>query len=714
MPGKRKRRKDELPRVEAPLPQLGPERYLNRELSLLAFHRRVLDESLDPRHPLLERVKFSAIFSSNLDEFFMVRVAGMRAQVEAGVVHRSPDGRTPAEQLALIKPVVDFLTDRQRRCLVEDILPELAANGILIVDFASLDSFQRRQAEEIFQRQIFPVLTPLAFDPGHPFPHISNLSLNLAVVVHGRQGEERFARIKIPEVLPRLVPLPHVDGEPRVFVWLEEVIAANLGALFPGLNVRESYPFRITRNADLDWQEEEAADLLRTIEHGIRLRQFGPVVRLSVDLTMPDRILGILTDNMEVAPEDVYRHAGSLGLHSMMELTKLDRPDLKYPSFLPGLPDALDETDDLFNAIQGKDILLHHPYDSFLPVVDFIQAAAADPNVLAIKQTLYRVGRDTPLVEALVEAREEGKQVTVLVELKARFDEENNIEWARTLERAGVHVVYGLLGLKTHCKVALVVRRERDGLRRYVHLSTGNYNVATAHQYTDIGLLTSREDLGADASDLFNYLTGYSEQRDYRSFLVAPVNLRDTIIRLIERESALALAGAQGRLILKMNTLTDPEIIEALYDASLAGVQIDLIVRGVCCLRPGVPGLSETIRVRSIVGRFLEHSRVFYFRNGGADEVYLGSADLMSRNLDRRVEVVFPVEDQQIIAHLRDEVLHTYLEDTANAHLLQPDGTYVRAEGQPCDSQEWFIQKRADPTGTPPPSVSASARLTHA
>ena len=714
MPGKRKRRKDDAPRVEAPLPQLGPERYLNRELSLLAFHRRVLDESLDRRHPLLERVKFSAIFSSNLDEFFMVRVAGMRAQVEAGVIHRSPDGRTPTEQLALIKPVVDFLTDQQRRCLVEDILPELAANSILIRDFADIDGTQRRQAQEIFQSQIFPVLTPLAFDPGHPFPHISNLSLNLAVVVHGRDGTERFARIKIPEVLPRLVPLPHIEGEPRVFVWLEEVIAANLAALFPGLNVRESYPFRITRNADLDWQEEEAADLLRTIEHGIRLRQFGPVVRLSVDLTMPDRILGILTDNMDVAPEDVYRHPGPLGLHSMMEVTKLDRPDLKYPPFLPGLPAVLDETDDLFSAIQGKDILLHHPYDSFLPVVDFIRAAAADPNVLAIKQTLYRVGRDTPLVEALVEAREEGKQVTVLVELKARFDEENNIEWARTLERAGVHVVYGLLGLKTHCKVALVVRRERDGLRRYVHLSTGNYNVATAHQYTDIGLLTGREDLGADASDLFNYLTGYSEQRDYRSFLVAPVNLREIIIRLIERESALTVAGGQGRLIFKMNTLTDPEIIEALYDASTAGVTIDLIVRGVCCLRPGVPGLSETISVRSIVGRFLEHSRVYYFRNGGADEVYLGSADLMSRNLDRRVEVVFPVEDQHLIAQLRDEVLHIYLEDTTNAHLLRPDGTYRRAEGSPCDSQEWLIQKRADPAGTPPPSVPANVRLTHA
>ncbi len=695
MASKRKRRKHQRTHIDPPMPQLGPERYLNRELSWLEFNRRVLEEALDPRHPLLERAKFLAIFSSNLDEFFMVRVSGLRAQVDAGVIQRSPDGRTPAEQLALIKPVVDALTDRQRRCLFDELLPQLSSNHIFVKDYKDLGDDDCRKAEMLFESEIFPVLTPLAFDPGHPFPHISNLSLNLAVVVHDVHGGEHFARIKMPEVLPRIVRLPPTDGGGSVFVWLEQLVAANLDNLFPGMAVQESYPFRITRNADVDLQEEEALDLLRTIEHGIRLRQFGPVVRLSIDSTMPARILDILTENMEIASEDIYRHDGPLGLHGLMELTKLDRPDLKYPPFLPGLPKALQESDDLFGAIRTQDILLHHPYESFLPVVDFIRSAASDPQVLAIKQTLYRVGEDSPLVEALVEAREKGKQVTVLVELKARFDEENNIEWARALERAGVHVVYGLLGLKTHGKVALVVRRERDGLRRYVHLSTGNYNVTTAHLYTDIGMLTSQPAIGADASDLFNYLTGYSDQRSYRNFLVAPVNLREAMLHLIERESALALAGERGHLIFKLNTLTDPEVIEALYDASSAGVMIDLIVRGVCCLRPGIPGMSETITVRSIVGRFLEHSRIFYFRNGGQDEVYLGSADLMSRNLDRRVEVVFPVEDRAIIKRLRDEVLHIYLEDTVNAHLLRSDGTYARVEGKPCDSQAWFLQHSA-------------------
>ncbi len=696
MAPKRKRRKQAEAQIAPPLPQLGPERYLNRELSALEFNRRVLAEALDRRHPLLERAKFLAIFSSNVDEFFMVRVAGLRAQMDAGIQYRSPDGRTPSEQLALIKPLVDTLTERQRRCLVDDILPELAANNIFVRNYADLEPALRRKADEIFADQIFPVLTPLAFDPGHPFPHISNLSLSLAVVVHDQKGIERFARIKIPEVLPRLLPVPAGDGEPLVFVWIEQLIAANLRSLFPGMEIVASYPFRVTRNADVDLQEEEAADLLRTIEHGIRLRQFGDVVRLSIDSTMPRRILDILTENLEIAPIDVYRHEGALGLQSLMELAKVERPDLKYPVFVPAVPAVLEETEDLWGTLQTHDVLLHHPFDSFLPVVDFIRVAASDPQVLAIKQTLYRVGRDKPLVDALVEAREKGKQVTVLVELKARFDEENNIEWARRLERAGVHVVYGLLGLKTHCKVALVVRRERDGLRRYVHVATGNYNVATAHQYTDAGLLTCRRQIGADATELFNYLTGYSDQRQYRDFLVAPVCLRDEFTRLIERETALALGGQRGRLIFKMNTLTDPQIIEALYDASMAGVVIELIVRGVCCLRPGVPGLSETITVRSIVGRFLEHSRIFHFRNGGADEVYLGSADLTSGNLDRRVEVVSPGQDQSLVARLRDEILRIYLEDTTNAHLLRADGTYVRVDGAPCDSQAWFLDRSAE------------------
>ncbi|HZG68648.1 MAG TPA: polyphosphate kinase 1, partial [Herpetosiphonaceae bacterium] len=538
--------------------------------------------------------------------------------------------------------------------------------------------------------QLFPILTPLAFDPGHPFPHISNLSLNLAVVVHDRRGQERFARIKMPEVLSRLIRLSTGEGE--VFVWLEQLVAANLAALFPGMEVRETYPFRVIRNADMDIQEEEAADLLRTIEHGLRLRHFGPVVGLAVDVTMPARILSILTENMELGPDDVYRHRGPLGLHTVLELHQLDRPELKYPPFMPAFPRTFAGSD-TFVTVQERDILLHHPFDSFVPVLEFIQAAAEDPQVLAIKQTLYRVGRDTPLVDALVRAREKGKQVTVLVEIKARFDEENNIEWAKRLEQAGVHVVYGLVGLKTHAKLALIVRRERDGLRRYVHLSTGNYNITTAHQYTDVGLLTARPAVGEDASDLFNYLTGYSNQRKYRRFLVAPLNLREAIITLIRREAAIAQSGKRGYLVFKFNTLTDPEIIEALYAASQAGVTIDLIVRGVCCLRPGIPGLSDTITVRSIVGRFLEHSRIVYFRNDGDHQMYLTSADLVSRNLDSRVEVMFPVEDKRLIERLRTDVLRLYLADTVNAYVLKTDGTYVRVEGKPCDSQAVLLRQ---------------------
>jgi polyphosphate kinase len=523
MAPKRKRRKQRSNAVYALLPQLGPERYLNRELSTLAYHHRVLDQAADRRHPLLERVKMLAISASILDEFFMVRVSGLRAQIDAGVTQLSPDGRTPHEQMAEIKPVVEAFTEQQRRLWCDDLLPELVAQGVHIRDYDTLNRAQKQAAEHIYRDQLFPVLTPLAVDPGHPFPHISNQSLNLAVVVHNRRGNERFARIKMPEVLPRLISLPAVDGQPATFVWLEQVIAANLGTLFPGLEVQETYPFRVIRNADVELQEEEAADLLRTIEHGIRQRQFGFVSRLTVDATMPGRILDILTDNMEVDLDDVYTYRGPLGLQSLMELTKLDRPDLKYPPLLPVQPFTLENGSDIFDEIQAQDVLLHHPYDSFVPVVDFIRAAAEDKDVLAIKQTLYRVGSDTPLVPALVRAREKGKQVTVLVELKARFDEENNIEWARTLEQAGVHVVYGLLGLKVHCKVALVVRKEGETLRRYVHLSTGNYNLTTAHQYTDVGLLTCDAEIGADVSDVFNYLTGYSDQRAYRTFLLAPV-----------------------------------------------------------------------------------------------------------------------------------------------------------------------------------------------
>ena len=667
----------------------GAERYLNRQLSWLQFNRRVLDEAFDERHPLLERAKFLAIFSSNLDEFFMVRVSGLQEQLEVGAAELSPDGLSPSEQLRQIKPIVTELAAHQHACWTKSILPALRAAGVHIFDYVELDADQRALAARMFHDEIFPILTPLAFDPGHPFPHISNLSMNLAVVVHDAQRGERFARLKVPGMLPRLMPLPSEDGS-EVLVWVEQVIAAHLDELFPGLEVVASYPFKITRDGDIELRDDAADDLLQSIEHVIQQRQFGRVVRLTVDQSIPPRILAILTENFEIGPGEVYQLPGPLGLGALMQLASVDRPDLKAPPIVPVVPSDL-ATTDLFAAIRAKDLMLHHPFESFIPVVDLIRVAAEDPHVLAIKQTLYRVGRDTGIVDALRRARERGKQVTVLVELKARFDEENNIEWAKQLEDAGVHVVYGLMGLKTHCKVALIVRRESDGLRRYVHLSTGNYNASTARLYTDIGLLTCDPDAGADASDLFNYLTGYSAQRDYNMFAVAPIMLRETIVSLIEREIEQHQAHGNGALIFKMNSLTDIPMIDAMYRAAEAGVQIDLIVRGVCCLRPGVPGLSESIRVRSIIGRFLEHSRIYWFHNGGAAEIYLSSADLMSRNLDRRVETFFPIRRQALAERLHDDILLAYLRDTVNTHLLQPDGTYVR----PAPTDESFDVQEA-------------------
>ena len=678
-----------------PLTTASP--YFNRELSLLEFNRRVLEEALDERQPLLERVKFLAIFSTNMDEFFMIRVAGLKQQIAAAVVERSPDGLTPAEQLTAIRRVVSGLQELQRRCWLEDVQPRLRDHGIHVLDYHELTEQQRAFCAQYFEREVFPVLTPLAFDPAHPFPHISNLSLNLAVVINDPEEGELFARIKVPAVLPRLIEIPidrrngpeHIPPERRhCFTWLDQVIAANVDALFPGVEVVETYAFRIIRNADMEIQEEEAADLLRTIEQGVRQRRFGAAVRLAVQHNMPQRIRDLLLANLKLTPGDLYEVRGPLGLADLMALTRLDRPDLKDPPFYPAVPAVLRHTRssaDIFAAIRQQDILLHHPYDSFQPVVELISAAATDPEVLAIKQTLYRVGSNSPIVKALMHAREQDKQVTVLVELKARFDEENNITWARALERAGVHVVYGLVGLKTHAKIALVVRREQDGMRRYVHLGTGNYNATTARVYTDLGLMTCRPDIGADASDLFNFLTGYSRQRQYRKLLVAPVNLRERLTALIEREIAHAVSGSGGRLIFKINHLIDPTMIDLLYRASQAGVQIDLIVRGMCCLRPGIADLSERIHVRSIVGRFLEHGRIYYFANGGADEVYLGSADLMQRNLDRRVETLFPLEDPALAAHVRDYLLQTYLRDNVRARILLPDGSYVRA--QPADGE---------------------------
>lgn len=674
--------------------------YFNRELSWIEFNKRVLAEALDQRNPLLERVKFLAISASNQDEFFMIRVSGIKQQIAANVQKRSLDGLTPTEQLTAIRRALLPLIEEERRLLFDDLLPRLADEGIQILNYDQLNEAQRAYLTNYFDREVFPVLTPLAFDTSRPFPHISNLSLNLAVVIQDQEEGELFARVKVPEVLPRLVSLPRelCEGPTRVpverrycFVWIEQVIVAHMAALFPGIEVVEAYPFRITRNADMEIAEDEANDLLSTIEQGVRQRRFGDVVRITVDTAMPERICHLLMTNLKLDQNDFYRVRGVLGLADLMVLTNLDRPDLKAPPIEHEVPPVLRGHVDIFGAIRYQDILLHHPYDSFAPIVDFIQNAADDPDVLAIKQTLYRVGRNSPIVKALMHAREQGKQVTVVVELKARFDEENNIIWARALERAGVHVVYGLLGLKIHSKLALVVRKENDGIRRYVHLGTGNYNASTARLYTDLGLLTCREDIGADVSELFNFLTGYSRQRHYRKLLVAPVNLRENMRALINREIAVHHEQGNGRLIFKMNALVDPEIIDTLYRASRVGVQVDLIVRGMCRLKPGIPDLSERITVRSIVGPFLEHSRIYYFHNGGDEEVYLGSADLMERNLDRRVEQVFPLEDPAMVRHVRDNLLETYLRDNLRAWILQPDGSYIRlspGDGEPViDSQ---------------------------
>jgi polyphosphate kinase len=668
-----------------------PQYYLNRELSQLEFFRRVLEEAQDERNALLERVKFLAIVGSNLDEFFMVRVAGLKQQIEAGVVELSLDGMTPAEQLAAIRKAVSKLLAEARDCYQNDLLPRLEAAGIHILGYAELDRRQKAHVKNYFEKVVFPVLTPLAFDPGRPFPHISNLSLNLAVLIRDPGGKERFARLKVPGTLPRLVPLRRSSGGVRrdgtaprhhYFVWLEQVIAAHLEALFPGMEILAVHPFRVVRDADILIQELEAYDLLETMEQSVRRRRFGSVVQLLVNKATPADIRDILRENLEVERRDIYTIDGPLGLSGLMGLTQIDRYDLKDLPFVPATPPALnhDHDEDIFMAIRRGDILLHHPYDSFAPVVEFLQSAARDPDVLAIKQTLYRVGRNSPVVEALLEAATNGKQVAVLVELKARFDEESNIGWAKRLEAEGVHVVYGLLGLKTHSKIALVVRKEGEGVRYYVHLGTGNYNGITAQVYTDLGLFTCDEAIGADATDLFNYLTGYSAKNDYHKLLVAPINLRARMESLIRREIEHQRQGRRGHLIFKVNAIVDRPMIKLLYQAAQAGVQVDLLVRGICCLRPGVAGLSENIRVTSIVGRFLEHSRVYWFRNGGQEEIYLGSADLMTRNLDRRVEVLFPVEDETLIRYLRDDVLVTYLADTVKARCLRADGTYERRQ----------------------------------
>jgi polyphosphate kinase len=681
----------------------APSLYINRELSWLAFNKRVLEEAWDERHPLLERAKFLAIFGANLDEFFMIRVSGLQIQRAAGVSDVVADGLTPTEALFRVSRTVSELMAEAHACWRE-LRTALRRSRIEVVHYADLDADERDYLAAYFENEIFPILTPLAVDPGHPFPHISNLSLNLAIVVSDPALGERFARMKVPGTLPRLLPLPAANGVDMPvsrFVWLEDVIGYHIAALFPGLDANATYPFRVTRNADFEIQEDEAEDLLRTIEAGIRERHFGFVTRLEISPAMPDRIRQLLVDNLEMDERNVVVIDGEMGHSSLMELGKLERPDLKFPPFVPRLPMSLTTGEDFFSILSRQDMLLHHPYDSFTPVIQLIEAAVHDPNVRAIKQTLYRLGPNSPIVPALIEARDADTQVAVLVELKARFDEENNIEWARALEQAGVHVVYGLMGLKTHCKVLLIVRREGHGIRRYLHLGTGNYNATTARIYTDYSLMTSDPDLGSDATDLFNYLTGYSRQTVFRKMLVAPINLRQRMAAMIAREAEHAMAGRPARIVFKMNSLVDGEMIDLLYAASQAGVRIDLIVRGICCLRPGIKGISDNINVVSIVGRFLEHTRAFYFENGGTPQLYMGSADLMTRNLDRRVEVLFPVEDPALRDQVYRDMMLVQLSDNAQAHRLSPDGTWERLRPEKSrrkiDSQALFMKNVRPP-----------------
>ncbi|NWF63588.1 MAG: polyphosphate kinase 1 [Chloroflexi bacterium] len=670
-----------------------PSLYINREISLLEFQRRVLEEARDENNPLLERVKFLAIFGSNMDEFFMVRVSGILKQVEAGVMKLSEDGLTPREELAVIRKTAQALMQEAQQYFHRKLLPKMDKQGIHVLEYQKLSKSQKERADEYFKEVIYPILTPLALDSGHPFPHISNLSLNLAIIIRDKKGNEKFARLKVPDTLPRLIPIKRSSGGVRkdgtipfhhYFVWLDQVIAANLADLFPGLEVVAAHPFRIVRDADIEIQELEADDLLETMQQSIRKRKFGSVVQVSMHSSMPNHLRDLLVENLEITNNELYFMNHPLGLVNLWQLYhNVERHDLKYPPYKQRTPKALkklSEPSEIFEIIRTGNVLIHHPYDSFTPVVDFLNAAARDPQVLAIKQTVYRVGSNAPVVEALLEAAERGKQVAVLVELKARFDEESNIGWARALEQAGVHVVYGLVGLKTHSKIAMVVRRESDGIRRYLHLATGNYNAVTSRIYEDLGMFTCDEAMGTDATDLFNYLTGYSTKKEYKKLIVAPVNFRETIEKYILREIEHARSGGKARIIFKMNALVDMKMIQLLYQASQAGVRVDLLVRGMCCLRPGIKGVSENIHVVSIVGRYLEHSRIYYFQNNGNDEVYLGSADLMPRNLDHRVEVVFPIENKVHVRYLRDKILGAYLRDNMRARILQADGSYRRAE----------------------------------
>jgi len=661
----------------------------NRDLSQLEFFKRVLEEATDESVPLLERLKFLAVFTSNLDEFFMVRVSGLKEMLDIKDLQPMPGELEPVEQLKVIRERVLPMIERQVKCLRDSVLPALAKQGVEILEYDLLSARDKNLLNHYFMKNVFRVLTPLAVDPAHPFPHIANLSLNIGLTVEVDSDPDepvtmgslpRFVRIKVPPIVPRLVP---VADSGQKFVLLEELIDANLHAVFPSMRLSKSHLFRVTRDADVEIRDDKAADLLGRIKESLRDRRFGNAVRLEVSETMPQQMVRYLTESLRIEAADVYVMGGILGVGDLMQLYDLDLPDLRDRPIRMTVPAPLSKKKHLFDAIKKQDVLLHHPYTAYTTVTEFIEVAAKDPRVLAIKICLYRTGKNSPIPEALIEASERGKQVTAVVEIKARFDEENNIEWAGRLVEAGVHVVYGLVKLKTHCKVALVIRREEQGLQTYVHIATGNYNPTTSKVYTDLGLLTANSEIGDDATDLFNFMTGFSRPREYTHLMVAPVNLRERMLSLIEREAGHGQAGRPARIVAKINRLTDLEIIDALYRASQAGVKIDLIVRGSCMLRPGVPGLSETIKVRSIVGQFLEHSRIFYFANGGEDDAYIGSADWMTRNLDRRVEVVTPILDAHLKQHLKNVVLDTYLKDNVKARLLNADGVYERVPVAP-------------------------------
>ncbi|NTV05959.1 MAG: polyphosphate kinase 1 [Chlorobiaceae bacterium] len=678
-----------------------PSYYINRELSWIYFNQRVLEEALDPEaHPLLERVKFISIFSSNLDEYFMIRVAGIEDQFEAGIQDRTIDGHSPSEQLEKIRTMVLQQLSQRNKCFYHDLVPALQHEGIEFLRVSELSATKQKALSHHFRKEIYPVLTPLAFDTGHPFPFMSNLSLNLAIELEDEDGRTlKFARVKVPSILPRLLQLNEIkgmdddDGVIRL-IWLEDLIENNLAQLFPKMRITKAHLFRLIRDADIEIEEDEAGDLLKTIEKGIRSRRYGKVVRLDITPAMPLSVRKLLMKNLGVAERNVYEIDGALGFGSLIDLLKIERPELKDEPFVPNSPIDEQFDTDIFSAIKARDQLLYHPYDSFQPIVELINQAALDPDVLSIKQTLYRVGSNSPIVKALMKAAEAGKQVAVLVELKARFDEGNNIIWARALEDVGAHVAYGLPGLKTHAKLTLIVRREQQKLKRYLHLGTGNYNPATGKLYTDYSLFTTNEQLCNDVAELFNALTGYSKHTEYRKLLVSPINTRKRIIEMIEREVELNRKEKKGRIIMKMNSLVDTKTIRALYSASGEGVKIDLIIRGICCLKPGIPGVSEHIRVISVIGRFLEHSRAYYFHNGGKEELYLGSADMMPRNLDDRVETLFPVLDKDIIRAVKSD-LDLIMSDNVKAWEMNADGVYskINNESPKVNSQVLFLTR---------------------